>query len=87
MSENNIPLGTILDLAKNEIITLVESIMQNNHISPDIMIFILDSVSNDVNKAKNIIDSERYIDAMKLRDKSNGDKEQISPNRDSTNIY
>ena len=54
------PLGAMMDLAKKDISTLVQNIMNNNKLPPDIMIYILESVTCDLLRVKSMSDAEVY---------------------------
>ena len=64
--KQNLTLGQILDISKNEIGNLVQGIMEKNHIPPDLMLYVLDSISNDIARTKNLSDSQRYAGLVDL---------------------
>ena len=64
MNDVMMPIGIMMDLAKKEIGGMVQSVMENNHIPPDLMIYILESIGNDLARLKNISDAEQYMTTL-----------------------
>lgn len=58
------PIGMIMDMAKKEIGSIAEEVMKNNNIPPDLMIYILESISNDFSRLKNMNDAEIYTKSL-----------------------
>ena len=54
------PIGAMMDLAKKDISTVVQNIMNNNNLPPDIMIYILESVTYDLARLRHMQDAEMY---------------------------
>lgn len=59
------PIGMMLDQAKEEIGTLIRSIMKSNRIPADLMIYVLDSLGSELCKEKHILDAKRYTELLK----------------------
>ena len=64
-----IPYGMIMDQAKHEVITVVKKIMSNNNIAPDMMSYIIDSVSEEVKGMKSDYYTNQYTKAIEERNK------------------
>lgn len=59
------PIGMMLDQAKEEIGIFIRSIMESNRIPADLMIYVLDSLENELCKEKHIVDAKRYTELLK----------------------
>lgn len=55
------PITVMMDMAKNEIGSLVFSCMQKNNIPPDLMSYILKDVLLDIMQAKTEQLSDKYV--------------------------
>lgn len=55
------PIGMLMDCAKNEISSTVQSIMTNNNLPCDLMLYILQSIENDLAHAKGIGYAQEYL--------------------------
>lgn len=69
MSDVKVPIGTMMNMAKAEVEGLVVSIMENNHIQADLMIYILDSVQSNLKDMDRIKMSEKINDLNDLLQK------------------
>ncbi len=69
---NKMPIEMLMDMAKKDIGETVEQVMRNNHIPLGLMIFILESISNDIARLKHIQDAQMTIENAK----ANADKEK-----------
>lgn len=64
-----IPYGMIMDQAKHEVMTVVKKIMSNNNIAPDMMSYIVDSVSDEVKGMKSDYYANQYTKMMSEQNK------------------
>lgn len=69
MSDAKVPIGTMMNMAKAEVEGMVVSIMENNHIPADLMIYILDSVQSNLKDMDRIKMSEKINDLNDLLQK------------------
>lgn len=91
MNENNektqirTPIGVMMDMASNEIKSMVYACMEKNNIPTDLMAYIVKSVLLDVEEERIKQVSEQYVDlqsSASLQDEvnNNGDKHNKSNN-------
>lgn len=59
--ENKVPIGMIMDMAKQDISFMVNEIIQKNHIPPDLMVYILESVLYEVERARGMSEANRNV--------------------------
>ena len=59
----------IMDQAKHEVMTVVKKIMSNNNIAPDMMSYIVDSVSDEVKGMKSDYYANQYTKMMSEQNK------------------
>lgn len=62
----------MMDMAKADINTVVQSIMKSNKIPPDIMVYILESVLYEVERMRGIVEAGRNIKVQES--KKDGEK-------------
>lgn len=58
-----------MDQAKHEVMTVVKKIMSNNNIAPDMMSYIVDSVSDEVKGMKSDYYANQYTKMMSEQNK------------------
>lgn len=63
-----------VEIAKSKIGGLIENIMRETDMDPSMMLFVLESVTNDVARMKNMQDAISIAQLLKRGD-SNGDSE------------
>lgn len=76
MSE--IPIGSLMDLAKNELTKTATIFIQSNNFPPALMIYVLDSVKADMATVKSITDAQHMVsqNQKKEEESKNGNPNQ-----------
>ena len=65
MESNNIPIGSLMDLAKNELTKTATIFIQSHNFPPALMVYVLDSVKADMSTVKAVSDAQYIIQKAK----------------------
>lgn len=58
---NKVSVDVIMDNAKNEIMSNVMKIMSNNAMPTGLMVYVLESICNDLSRSKSVEQSKQII--------------------------
>ena len=58
---NKVSVDVIMDNAKNEIMSNVMNIMANNAMSTGLMVYVLESICNDLSRSKSVEQSKQVV--------------------------
>ena len=72
---NKVSVDVIMDNAKNEIMSNVMNIMANNAMPTGLMVYVLESICNDLNRSKSVEQSKQIITLNNEIQKKEEDKD------------